>query len=213
MKKILILIILVLTGGQLFSAGFGPYNGIITGINLLPSFSVTTSSPITSTFDFIAGIPTIQNSDLWVNLSSISFGSEFTWNSAWIMPRYDLGSLSILPYNVIAIQLAYPLNVSLQYHTELSIVSEVFSIEANIIGNLYQTLSLSTIIVPVLYLTKLASLPVAIYLELDTSFGNFSSIENSLIAGLYIMFSGNFGLNIGYNFGTTSIVGWLSIAF
>ncbi|MFN4244940.1 MAG: hypothetical protein ACK4F9_02180 [Brevinematia bacterium] len=213
MKKIILLpIFLLYISSVSFGTCFSAFNDITTSFNISPTFSIT-PNPLSGEIELPVGIPLLKNVDLWVNLSTIAFSdSVISWEGIWVMPRYNIGSLGILPYNIIAIELAYPLNVSLQYHTELSIVSEVFSIEANIIGNLYQTLSLSTIIAPVLYLTKLVNLPLAIYLELDTNFGDFSSIENSIIAGVLIELSENLELNLCYNF-IGSINGWLSINF
>lgn len=44
--------------------------------------------------------------DALVSLSSLSLGSSsFSWVGAWIMTRYDLGSVEVLSYNILALQL------------------------------------------------------------------------------------------------------------
>ncbi len=211
MKKIFTLLIIfsivVLPLGNLFGASYGTFTGITEGINFGPTFGIV-PNPFELKVDLPVGIPLKENIDLWVSLSMIHVGDDgVNWEGVWVMPRYDFGKLAILQYNVLALNIGYPLNVSLQYHTEIGIIDEILSLEANLIGNLYSDLSLLGIVAPVLYFEKLIGLPLALYLELNASFEGVSTI-----LGVDLILSKNFELNLGYDFGGT-IVGWLSITF
>lgn len=133
------------------------------------------------------------------------------------MPRFDLGNIfSVSPYNIFALQIGYSseFELNLQYHTELNILNEILSIEANATYKILPSFSIEGIIAPVVYFEKLLNIPIAIYFESDISASiDTSSVEVEYISGVNLSLGDIGDINIGYNFIATQIVGWYSKTF
>lgn len=214
MKRIILLMLALLTiVGTAFGIGFSPWVGM-TGESKLainPFFYIPISFNRIA-FDLVGAYGITPNIDVLANLSSISLSSNGTsWLGAWIMPRYDFGSLSILPYNIIGIQLGYigTFLGAIHYHTLVKPI-DIFGIEINGIASYAGAISLSGTIAPFLNIFG----PLSIYFEFDPSYTlDLNLFGYSLVSGIDINLSPYGELNIGYNIASSSIVGWYFITF
>jgi hypothetical protein len=217
MKKIIFISVLI--GAMLIMAistntanavAFSPWVGM-TGsgkVAITPTFYIPTSFDSVK-FDIIGGYGITDNIDLQVNLSTITFSSSgVEWGGAWLMPRYDFGGLSILDYNIIALQLGYSsgFSGSIQYHTMLNILPSTIFIELNLSASLS---SLSSIIALVLKPLEFLSL----YVEFDPSISYSGDFSYDVIPGIDINLGSGGEINLGYNLISSQIVGWYSISF
>ena len=217
MKKIILISVLI--GAMLIMAipsntanavAFSPWVGM-TGsgkVTITPTFYIPTSLD-SVTFDIIGGYGITDNIDLQLNLSTITFSSSgVEWGGAWIMPRYDFGQLSILDYNIIALQLGYSseFSGSIQYHTMLNILPNTIFIELNLSASLS---SFSSIIALVLNPLEFLSL----YVEFDPSISYSGDFSYSVIPGIDINLGSGGEINLGYDLISSQIVGWYSISF
>jgi hypothetical protein len=217
MKKIILISVLI--GTMLIMAispntanavAFSPWVGM-TGsgkVAITPTFYIPTSFD-SVTLDIIGGYGITDNIDLQLNLSTITFSSSgVEWGGAWVMPRYDFGQLSILDYNIIALQLGYSseFSGSIQYHTMLNILPSTIFIELNLSASLS---SFSSIIALVLKPLEFLSL----YVEFDPSISYSGDFSYSVIPGIDINLGSGGEINLGYDLGSSQIVGWYSISF
>lgn len=213
MKRILIVIVVLLVLGSVsFGASFGAFGGISTGVGFTPTFYVP-FDPFSVAVDLIGSLGIIPNADLQINLSTLIFSQEgFAWGGLWIMPRYDLGGLSILNFNVFALKLSYSdgFGLGVEYHTELGILKDLLSIEFNLGLGVIPSLNLYSIVSPVLYLSSILGVPLALYYEADIS-SDFSGVGVGSIIGIFFS-KDNISLNLGYDF-SQRLVGWVSISF
>ena len=219
MKKIIFISVLI--GAMLIMAispntanavAFSPYGGM-TGsgkVAITPTFYIPTSFDSVK-LDIIGGYGITDNIDLQLNLSTITFSSSVEWEEAWIMPRYDFGQLSILDYNIIALQLGYSSESSeffgsIQYHTMLNILPNTIFIELNLSASLS---SFSSIIALVLNPLEFLSL----YVEFDPSISYSGDFSYTVIPGIDINLGSGGEINLGYDLVSSQIVGWYSISF
>lgn len=213
MKRILIVIVVLLVLGSVsFGASFGAFGGISTGVGVTPTFYVP-FDPFSVAVDLIGSLGIIPNADLQINLSTLISSQEgFAWGGLWIMPRYDLGGLSILNFNVFALKLSYSdgFGLGVEYHTELGILKDLLSIEFNLGLGVIPSLNLYSIVSPVLYLSSILGVPLALYYEADIS-SDFSGVGVGSIIGIFFS-KDNISLNLGYDF-SQRLLGWVSISF
>ncbi|MGC8767467.1 MAG: hypothetical protein ACP5QP_07225 [Brevinematia bacterium] len=213
-RLIFIFVVLFSLGSVAFPVSFGAFGGISEGLSFSPTF-VVPFDPMSVDLDLVGAYGFNQNFDLQFSLSRVLF--EFSpfnaiWNGLWVMPRFDFGGFSILPYNILALHIGFGggFTVGLQYHTELSIVDSIFSIEFNGIFNIIPNPTLDGIVAPVFYLEKILNVPIALYLESD--FSVIPDLGSDIILGIYWGIAKNLGINLGYNF-NSSLVGWISFSF
>jgi len=217
MKKIIFISVLI--GAMLIMAistntanavAFSPWVGM-TGsgkVAINQVFYIPTSFD-SVTLDIAGGYGISDNIDLLVDLSTITFSSSgVEWGGVWLMPRYDFGKLSILDYNIIALQLGYSSEFwgSIQYHTMLNILPSISFIELNLSASLS---SVSSIIALVLKPLEFLSL----YVEFDPSISYSSDFSHTVIPGIDINLGSGGEINLGYDLGSSQIVGWYSISF
>ncbi|MCS7298757.1 MAG: hypothetical protein RMJ37_02190 [Spirochaetia bacterium] len=218
MKRfILVTFTLLLIGSFAFGGSFGAYTGITEGISVGPSFHIPID-PFSAEVELMAAVGVLPKLDIQSSLSVIGIASEgVQWLGASIMPRYDLGSLAILNYNIFGLHLGYSdaFELGIEYHTEPSLVQDILWIELNLGFYALPTLSVSGIIAPVLSLQQLANLPLSIYFEtdLEAEIEHLDHLHYSLIAGISVSVLENLEVNIGYNFSGSEIVGYLNLSF
>ncbi len=180
-------------------------------VAITPTFYIPTSFD-SVTLDIVGGYGISDNIDLQANLSTITFSSSgVEWGGAWIMPRYDFGQLSILDYNIIALELGYSSESSeffgsIQYHTMLNILPNTIFIELNLLASLS---SFSSIIALVLKPLEFLSL----YVEFDPSISYSGDFSYKVIPGIDINLGSGGEINLGYDLISSQIVGWYSISF
>ena len=220
MKKIIFISVLI--GAMLIMAispntanavAFSPWVGM-TGsgkVAITPTFYIPTSFD-SVTLDIVGGYGITDNIDLQLNLSTIKFSSSgVEWEGVWLMPRYDFGGLSILDYNIIALELGYSSESSeffgsIQYHTMLNILPNTIFIELNLSASLS---SFSSIIALVLNPLEFLSL----YVEFDPSISYSGDFSYIVIPGIDINLGSGGEINLGYDLVSSQIVGWYSISF
>lgn len=217
MKRFVIsLFMVIVITSVAFSASFGAFCGIAEGVNFTPTFTVPFDS---LSLDLIFAYGVSESFDLNFSLSHVSVNFspfDFFWNGLWVMPRYDLGNVSFLKYNVLALNLGYDGNdvsLGVQYHTEIGVVDEVFSIEVN--GNLgvLPGITYGGIVAPVLYLNNIVGVPLALYVEGDFSFSIVDGYTYDIIPGVYWSIFKNISLSIGYGVNSASVVSWVYFSF
>jgi len=220
MKKIIfisvligVMLIMAISPNTANAVAFSPWGGM-TGsgkVAIAPTFFIPTSFD-SVTLDIIGGYGITDNIDLQLNLSTIKFSSSgVEWEGVWLMPRYDFGQLSILDYNIIALELGYSSESSeffgsIQYHTMLNILPNTIFIELNLSASLS---SFSSIIALVLSPLEFLSL----YVEFDPSISYSGDFSYTIIPGIDINLGSGGEINLGYDIGSSQIVGWYSISF
>lgn len=218
MKKfILITSTLLLVGSVAFGGSFGAYTGITEGVAIGPSFSIPLN-PFSAEVELMASVGILPQFDVQLSLLKVGISSdEVRWLGFYIMPRYDLGSLVILNYNILGLHLGYSdvFELGVEYHTEPSIVQDILWIELNLGFYALPSLMLSGIIAPVFSLQQLANIPLSLYFEtdLEAEVEHLDHLHYSLIAGVSLGVLENFEVNIGYDFSHSRIVGYLSFVF
>ncbi|MEN2997630.1 MAG: hypothetical protein ABDH28_01110 [Brevinematia bacterium] len=216
-KRVACIWILMLFFGNLAVAGsFGAMQEISEGIDLDVALHVPTDfSSFSGELGGSFGV--LPNFDLTLCFSEFSVeNGEFHWHGAWLMPRYDLGELAILEYNILALSLGYysgeftNFTFGFEYHTELSLVKEIFSIEINIAVPVFPKVLLTGIVAPVVSFESFTGIPVSAYFEADLE-TDLESFGYHLIAGIDVYIE-PFELNVGYDF-SGEIVGFLGFGF
>ncbi|MCS7298559.1 MAG: hypothetical protein RMJ37_01190 [Spirochaetia bacterium] len=216
MKRLILVLAIVCLTSMAFGASFSAWVGMTgEGKFALNPFIYVPTSFDGITLDLAVAYGFSGNIDVIANLSSLSFSSAgFGWGGAWIMPRYDLGSAGLLPYNIIALQLGYLGNLlaSLQYHTLIKPI-DIFGIEFNASVSYLAPdfISLGAIIAPVVNIFG----PLSIYFEFDPSFAISpeSGFGYTLIGGIDLNFGSAGELSLGYNITSSTIVAWYFIVF
>jgi hypothetical protein len=204
------MLIMAISPNTANAVAFSPWVGM-TGsgkVAIAPTFYIPTSFD-SVTLDIIGGYGITDNIDLQLNLSTIKFSSSgVEWEGVWLMPRYDFGGLSILDYNIIALELGYSSEFfgSIQYHTMLNILPNTIFIELNLSASLS---SFSSIIALVLNPLEFLSL----YVEFNPSISYSGDFSYTVIPGIDINLGSGGEINLGYDIGSSQIVGWYSISF
>ncbi len=205
-------LLLVLSVSKMYSVSFGAWGAMTEkGKFFFNPIIYSTFDPVIG-LDLVSGYGVADKFDLYVNLSTIGYAeSSFAWGGAWLMPRYDFGSLSILSYNIVALMLGYSTEFygGLQYHTALTFIPNFF-IEVNAFGNYYASgvFSYGGIIAPVLKIVDIFS----IYFETDlTMVGEFFVYD--FVPGIDFNFGNAGELSIGYKIMSQTIGAWYFVAF
>ncbi|MCX7820974.1 MAG: hypothetical protein N2258_04785 [Brevinematales bacterium] len=211
-KRIVLGLFLLFVVSELYSVSFGAW-GAMTGKGkfFVNPILYSTFEPVAG-LDLVSGYGFTDNFDLFVNLSTISYAdSSFAWGGSWLMPRYDLGSLSILGYNILGVLVGYSTEFygGLQYHTSLNFVPNFF-IEVNAFGTYYASGSFSYggIIAPVFKIVDM----FAIYFETDLAM-NGEELSYDFVPGIDLNFGSAGELSLGYKIISQTIGAWYFVAF
>ncbi|MGC8769932.1 MAG: hypothetical protein ACP5Q5_01630 [Brevinematia bacterium] len=205
-------VFLLLLSTKMYSVSFGAWGGMTgKGKFFVNPIFYSTFDPVIG-LDLVSGYGFTDNVDLLVNLSTIGYAeSTFAWGGAWLMPRYDLGSLGILGYNILGLILGYSTEFygGLQYHTSLNFIPNFF-IEINAFGTYYGsgTFSYGGIIAPVLKFVDM----FGIYFETDLTIAGEEFVYD-FVPGIDLNFGSAGELSIGYKIISQTIGAWYFVAF
>lgn len=126
-RVILILTVILFAGEVCFAGSLNAYTAIEEKIGADIGFSIPLN-PLGVEVDLSAALGLTRKADICLDILAFSIADEIHWlEGVWLMPRYDFGEISILNYNILGLQLGYhphsrEIELSLQYHTELSLI-------------------------------------------------------------------------------------------
>lgn len=67
-------------------------------------------TPVVYEFNFLGGVGLFHNLDLLVNLTTIKIEDDVVkWKEFWFMPRFDVGGIGPVMYNILGLGLGYSL--------------------------------------------------------------------------------------------------------
>ncbi|MCX8028654.1 MAG: hypothetical protein N2712_01495 [Brevinematales bacterium] len=206
-------IIIILIGTLSFAASFGAYTEVSDGISIGPSFDITFNT-LSATVDFMGAIGVLKGVDFQFSFSKVLIQeNQLEWLGLSMMPRYDLGGLEILKYNILSLFLGYSgeFNLGIGYHTGLGLLRDVLDVEVNLGVDILPSPGINGIIAPVLWLQEIVRLPLSLYFETDL-YCDLSNLSYNFIVGFSVVPIDNLELNLGYAL-SGSIVGYIMFSF
>ncbi len=211
-RRIFSILVLLFVVSKGFGASFGAWVGLTEkGKFALNPILYSTFDPIIG-LDLVTGYGATENIDILANLSTVGYGVDtFSWGGAWLMPRYNLGKMSIFDYNIIGVLLGYSGGFygGLQYHTSLVFIPNFF-VELNLFGTYYDPglFSYGAIFAPVIKIIDMLS----IYFEVDVGMSG-DIFTYDLVPGIDLNFGSAGELSLGYKIISQTIGLWYFITF